>query len=75
MIGSADLWGHTGRTKRYVIDMLRDSPIASVLANELKTSDLISHCRMRRDTGAGCETVYHDIAYLRNIMKKALPVF
>jgi hypothetical protein len=38
-INDADLWANTGRTKRYVIDMLRDFPIASVLANELKTSD------------------------------------
>lgn len=74
-INDVDLWAGTGRTKRYVVEMLRDSPIASVLANELKTSDLISHCRMRKDAGAGGATVYHDIAYLRSVMKKALPVF
>ena len=55
--------------------MLRDCPIASVLSNELKSSDLISHCKMRRAAGAGGATIYHDIAYLRSVMKTALPVF
>ena len=70
-----DLWANTGRTKQYVIQMLRDCPIASVLSNELKSSDLINHCKMRRTAGAGGATVYHDIAYLRSVMKIALPVF
>lgn len=70
-----DLWANTGRTKRYVIQMLRDCPLASVLSNELKSSDLINHCKMRRAAGAGGATVYHDIAYLRSVMKIALPVF
>ena len=74
-INDVDLWASTGRTKRYVIEMLRDCPIASVLSNELKSSDLISHCKMRRAAGAGGATIYHDIAYLRSVMKTALPVF
>jgi len=32
-INDTDLWASTGRTKRYVIKMLRDCPIASVLSN------------------------------------------
>lgn len=55
--------------------MLRDCPIASVLSNELKSSDLISHCKMLRAAGAGGATIYHDVAYLRSVMKTALPVF
>ncbi len=74
-INDADLWASTGRTKRYVVEMLRDCPIASVLSNELKSSDLISHCKMRREAGAGGATIYHDVAYLRSVMKTALPVF
>jgi len=35
-INDVDLWASTGRAKRYVIEMLRDCPIASVLSNELK---------------------------------------
>ncbi|CZF83655.1 MULTISPECIES: tyrosine-type recombinase/integrase [Grimontia] len=71
----ADLWNNTGRTKRYVIQMLRDCNIATVKTDELKTSDLITHCKERRSAGAGPATIYHDIAYLRSIMKKAKPVW
>jgi integrase len=69
------LWDSTGRTKRYVILMLRDSEIGKILSNRLKTSDLIEHCKNRLDAGAGPATIYHDIAYLRSVMKKAAPVF
>ncbi|KGJ89808.1 site-specific integrase [Colwellia psychrerythraea] len=74
-INDIDLWAATGRTKQYVVKMVRDCPIANVLTNELKSSDLIAHCKMRRDAGAGGATIYHDIAYLRSVMKVALPVF
>ncbi|MGV2990069.1 tyrosine-type recombinase/integrase [Vibrio sp. E150_011] len=70
-----DLWNNTGRTKRYVIDMLRDCDIAKINSNELRTSDLIEHCKNRRGAGAKPATIYHDIAYLRAVMKKAKPVF
>ena len=43
-----DLWNATGRTKQFVIKMLIDCDIASVLSNELRTSDLIEHCKNRR---------------------------
>ena len=70
-----DLWNNTGRTKRYVIKFLRDCDIANIESNSLQTSDLIEHCRIRRAAGAGPSTIYHDIAYLRAVMKKAKPVF
>ncbi|WP_299002298.1 site-specific integrase [uncultured Shewanella sp.] len=70
-----ELWNATGRTKRYVINMLMDCDIAKVKTNALKTSDLIEHCKNRRDAGAGPATIYHDIAYLRSVMKKANPVW
>ncbi|MCJ8318750.1 MAG: site-specific integrase [Colwellia sp.] len=69
------LWGNTGRTKRYVVQMLRDCPIANIMSDKLKSSDLIEHCKMRRLAGAGPATIYHDIAYLRSVMKLAMPVF
>ncbi|MDO6426250.1 site-specific integrase [Thalassotalea sp. 1_MG-2023] len=72
---NADLWNKTGRTKRYVIKMLMDSDISKILSNELRTSDLIEHCKNRRAAGAGPATIYHDIAYLRSVMKKANPVW
>jgi hypothetical protein len=55
--------------------MLRDCPLASVLSNELKSSGLISHCKMRKAAGTGGSNIYHHVAYLRSIMKTALPVF
>lgn len=70
-----DLWDNTGRTKRYVIKMLRDCDIANIESNQLRTSDLIEHCKNRRGAGAKPATIYHDIAYLRSVMKKAKPVF
>jgi integrase len=69
------LWKKTGRTKRYVIEMLRDCEIAKVQSNKLKTSDLIQHCKIRQEAGAKPSTIYHDVCYLRAVMKKAQPVF
>ncbi len=74
-IAEPDLWKNTGRTKRYVIQMLRDCDISKVRSNQLTVGDLISHCKDRRAGGAGGATVYHDIAYLRGVMKKAHPVW
>lgn len=70
-----DLWDNTGRTKQYVIRLLRDCDISRIESNELKTSDLIEHCKNRKAAGAQPATIYHDIAYLRSVMKKANPVF
>ncbi|MGF1762447.1 site-specific integrase [Aliivibrio kagoshimensis] len=74
-INDRDLWDNTGRTKRYVILMLRDCDIGEIDSRELKTSELVEHCRNRRGAGAKPATIYHDIAYLRSVMKKAKPVF
>ncbi|SHO55137.1 site-specific integrase [Vibrio quintilis] len=70
-----DLWRNTGRTKRYVIQMLRDCDLAKVDSNKLKSSDLIQHCKNRKAAGAKPVTIYHDVAYLRSVMKLAKPVF
>ncbi len=69
------LWDKTGRTKQYVIRMLRDCDISKIDSNELRTSELIEHCENRKGAGAKPVTIYHDIAYLRSVMKKAKPVF
>ncbi len=74
-INDRDLWDKTGRTKQYVIRMLRDCDIANIESNQLKPSDLVEHCRNRKAAGAKPATIYHDIAYLRSVMKKANPVF
>ncbi|MCF2825694.1 MULTISPECIES: tyrosine-type recombinase/integrase [unclassified Pseudoalteromonas] len=70
-----DLWSKTGRTKRYVIKMLMDCDLSQIDSNELRTSHLIEHCRHRRNAGASPPTIYHDIAYLRSVMKKAMSVW
>lgn len=70
-----DLWGSTGRTKRYVIKLLMDCDIAGIRADQLKTSDVIEHCKSRRDSGTGPSTIYHDVCFLRGVMKKAKPVW
>ena len=74
-IDDRNLWDNTGRTKQYVIKMLRDCDIASVMSDQLKTSDIIAHCKDRKASGTKPQTIYHDIAYLRSVMKRALPVF
>jgi hypothetical protein len=50
--------------------MVRDCPIANVLSNELKSSDLIAHCKMCRDAGAS--TTYHDVAQATGSQKLTL---
>lgn len=70
-----DLWNKTGRTKQYVIKMLMDCDIANIQSDQLKVSDLIEHCSNRRDAGAGPATIYHDVAYLRSVMKEANPIW
>lgn len=70
-----ELWDNTGRTKQYVIQMLRDCDIADVMSDQLKSSDIIEHCKNRKATGTKPVTIYHDVAYLRSVMKKELPVF
>ena len=70
-----DLWDKTGRTKQYVIKFLRNCDIVKIESNKLRTSDLIQHCKDRKGAGTGGATIYHDIAYLRAVMKMAKPVF
>ena len=59
-----DLWDNTGRTKRYVIKMLRDCDIAQVESNQLRTSDLIEHCKNRRGAGAKPATIYLSLIHI-----------
>lgn len=55
--------------------MLRDCDIAKINSHELQISDLIEHCRNRKGTGTKPATIYHDMAYLRSVMKKSKLVF
>lgn len=69
------LGGKSGRTKRYVLNMLADCEIAYHNADELKQSHIIEHCKNRRAAGAAPQTINHDIAYLKSALKAAKPVF
>ena len=64
-----------GRTKRYVLELLVSSPLASVSAAELEPRHIIEHCRERNLSGAGPATVAHDIAYLRSVLGMAAPAW
>lgn len=74
-IADHELWDKCGRTKKYVIQLPRDCELASKPVNEISIDDLVSHCRLRRDVGAGPATVYHDIAYLKSLLKIARPAY
>jgi integrase len=69
------LGGKLGRTKRYVLNMLADCEIAAHNADEIKQSDIIEHCKNRNAAGASPQTIYHDISYLKSVLKAAKPVF
>lgn len=69
------LGGKLGRTKRNVLNMLSDCEISYHNADELKQSDIIDHCKNRNAAGASPQTVYHDISYLKSVLKAAKPVF
>lgn len=66
-----------GRTKKYVLEALANYKIASILASNLRSSDLVEHCKFRRDEASKPkpQTVYHDVTYLRSVMKAAKPLF
>jgi len=74
-IAEPRIWDGTGRTKRYVIQLLRDCDISMVRTDALSTQHLITHCKNRGEAGAKPTTVYHDISYLRAVMKLGGPVF
>lgn len=54
-----------GRTHRFTLEMLLDWPIAAKPAASLKASDIVEHCRVRQEKGAGPATVLQDLAFLR----------
>jgi integrase len=66
-----------GRTKKYVLKALLNYKIASILASNLRASDLVEHCKHRKNEPSKPkpQTVYHDVTYLRSVMKDAKPLF
>lgn len=64
-----------GRSKGYVLDLLADSDIAAVPADQLTTMAVINHCRDRNAAGAKPQTVAQDVSYLKSVYAAAKPVF
>ncbi|HFY0757209.1 TPA: site-specific integrase, partial [Salmonella enterica subsp. enterica serovar Typhimurium] len=67
--------GKAGRTKRYVLELLMDSDISAIKLSELTENDVIEHCRLRNNAGAGPATVSHDVSYLGSVLDAAKPVY
>ena len=67
----------TGRTKGYVLNSLLKYDIANVIASKLRADDLIKHCEFRLgdDTKPSPQTIYHDITYLKSVIRTAKDVF
>lgn len=64
-----------GRSKKSAIAVLCRSPIADVKLTELKPSDFISHCQMRKAQGISPSTISKDITELSVALESASPLF
>lgn len=66
-----------GRTKGFVLRALLNYDIANITASKLRSDDLIQHCefRLNDDTKPTPQTVYHDIIYLKSVIRTAKDVF
>ncbi|MBV8043830.1 site-specific integrase, partial [Pluralibacter sp.] len=67
--------GKAGRTKTYVLNMLVDCDIAAPPLLSLSINDVIEHCRLRSNAGAGPATISHDVSYLGSVLDSAKPVY
>jgi integrase len=66
-----------GRTKGYVLNSLLKYDIANITASKLRADDLIKHCEFRLgdDTKPSPQTIYHDITYLKSVIRTAKDIF
>lgn len=74
-INDPNAGGKAGRTKSYVLNMLVDCDIAAIPLLSLTANDVIEHCRLRNNAGAGPATVSHDVSYLGGVLDCAKPVY
>lgn len=74
-IADNDLWSKCARSKRCVINMLRDCDIAKIYVHELTPSDLIEHCKNRKDAGVKPATINQDMSYLKHLTDRAESIF
>ncbi|WP_040153828.1 site-specific integrase [Photorhabdus luminescens] len=64
-----------GRTKKYVLNMLMDCEIASIILSDLSENHVVDHCRYRKESGAGPSTIGHDVSYLTSVLRSAKTVY
>lgn len=74
-LNDENLGGRCGKTKSNVLKSLFDYDIANIIASKLLTSDLVAHCKVRKEEGASPATVYHDICYLKSLFKSCKSVY
>ncbi|WP_416777565.1 tyrosine-type recombinase/integrase [Xenorhabdus budapestensis] len=74
-INDPNLGMKTGRTKKYVLNMLLDSDLAKLTLSELSVSHIIEYCKQRRSTGITPSTINHDVSYLTSVLKSAKPIY
>ncbi|TEW53548.1 site-specific integrase [Psychromonas sp. RZ22] len=62
-----------GRTKGFVLRSLLNYEISSILASNLRASDVVKHCeeRFSEPTNPLPQTIYHDVTYLKSVMDAA----
>ena len=68
-ISDEQLWENVKRSRRYVVNILRDSTLSKIQTDELSTQNLIEYCRLRNVAGASPSTVRIDISVLRSTMR------
>ncbi|MEZ2895238.1 tyrosine-type recombinase/integrase [Providencia rettgeri] len=69
------LGGKSGKTKKYVLNSLLKSSLADIYLSKLSVNDIIEHCKLRRASGTGPNTVSQDVSYLTVVLDSAKPVF
>lgn len=63
-----------GRTKRYDLARLKDSPLSDRRVDALTRQDFIAHVEQRRKEGAGPATAGNDLVWLRGVLRTATAV-
>ncbi|MDD9341022.1 MAG: site-specific integrase [Providencia heimbachae] len=69
------LGGKSGTTKKYVLNSLLTSSLSDIYLSKLSVNDIIEHCKLRRASGAGPNTVSQDVSYLTVALSSAKSVF
>ncbi|MGO2336289.1 site-specific integrase [Providencia sp.] len=69
------LGGKAGTTKKYVLSSLLRSSLADIYLSKLSVNDVIEHCKLRRASGTGPNTVSQDVSYLTVTLDSAKSVF